>query len=130
MMSPVIMNDCGPSHLPSSTAECPLSAVLRRFDVPFVWNLTVVFVVVGKAISKSRARSGSFMRDVTSSMTFSIAFEWKVRHRLSGRWNGRAKGPSLYGRLETKRSAADLDVLCWAVCFFPPRTELLLTENR
>src|SRR5262245_1617842 len=72
MISPVITNDCGPSHFPSS---CKLRALvsINLVDSPSVWNLTVVSVVDGKVFSKSLARSGSFMRDVTSRITRSMA---------------------------------------------------------
>src|SRR6266566_535027 len=104
MISPVIMKDCGPSHLPSPHALLRLGSVLRGLDAPLVWNLTVVSVVDGKAFSNRRARSGSFIREVTSSITFSMASEWKVRQRSSGRWNGRCRGPLLSGRLLTELS--------------------------
>lgn len=86
---PVMINDCGPSH-------CPSSDVPVLSTDPLVWNLTVVSVVdyagktrsvadgttdeygrglTGNVFSNNRARSGSFMRETTSSMTFSMASE-------------------------------------------------------
>lgn len=69
---------------------------------PFVCHRMVVSTVIGNAFRNSCARSGSSMRDVTSSMIFSTAEEVKERHSCVGRWKGSFKGPSLYGGLEAK----------------------------
>ena len=105
MMSPVMMKDCGPCHAPSSPKARKLPKRKKPVSLePGVWNLTVVSVVEGNVFSKSRARSGSVMRDVTSWMTFSIASELKVRHRRSGRWKGSCSLPSDSGALVLPQS--------------------------